>query len=416
MSSDTRAQAVEPPDSGDVPRNHDLDALADKNLLIVSHSYNHFVKGQVDVLADYFSEVYVLVRYNRFADISRYLPVDYAKPFSKDAKINEEDKPDNVTVISTPLLYLPLDLHRRFLGDQHARKVKKLLDDVPVEFDVIHAHLTWTAGYVARVLQRDLGIPFVLTVHENHDLFMDQLESSNDKIDRTWAAADAIVRVNRQDQDTLRRFNDDVFYIPNGFSQDRLRRVPQADAKKKLGIADDTNLLFALGHLKERKGFHHLIDVMPEIIEREGDVVCAIGGHGGMRSELEEQIEELGLENDVRLLGYVSNDDLRYWMSACDAFVLPSYSESFGLVQLEAMACGSPVVSTINGGSEEVVTSEDHGFLVDSPEDHDALSDAVVRALRKDWNRDGIEAHAEQFTWERVCVDIAHLHADVLNL
>ncbi|EFW91169.1 hypothetical protein ZOD2009_15116, partial [Haladaptatus paucihalophilus DX253] len=59
---------------------------------------------------------------------------------------------------------------------------------------------------------------------------------------------------------------------------------------------------------------------------------------------------------------------------------------------------------------------EDHGFLVDSPEDHDALSDAVVRALRKDWNRDGIEAHAEQFTWERVCVDIAHLHADVLNL
>ena len=416
MSSDTPVQTAEPPDSGDVPRNHDLDELADKNLLIVSHSYNHFVKGQVDVLADYFADVYVLVRYNRFADISRYLPVDYAKPFSRDAKINEEEKPDNVTVISTPLLYLPLDIHRRFLGDQHARKVKKLLDDVPVEFDVIHAHLTWTAGYVARVLQRDRGIPFVLTVHENHDLFMDQLQSSNDKIDRTWASADAIVRVNRQDQDTLRRFNDDVFYIPNGFSRDRLRRVPQAEAKAEVGIPDDTHLLFALGHLKERKGFQHLIDVIPEVVEREGDVVCAIGGHGGMRSDLEEKIEELGLEDDVRLLGYVSNDDLKYWMSACDAFVLPSYSESFGLVQLEAMACGSPVVSTINGGSEEVVTSEDYGFLVDSPEDHDALSDAVVRALRKEWDRDGIEAHAEQFTWERVCVDIAHLHADVLNL
>ncbi|WP_435159751.1 glycosyltransferase [Haladaptatus sp. DFWS20] len=416
MSSDTHAQVTKPPDTGDVPRNHDLNALADRNLLIVSHSYNHFVKGQVDVLADYFNEVYVLVRYNRFADISEYLPIDYAKPFSKSAKINGEDKPDNLTVISTPLLYLPIDLHRRYLGDQHARKVKKILADLSVDFDVIHTHLTWTAGYVGTVLGLELGIPSVLTVHENHDLFVEQLESSNEKINRTWKNADAIVRVNRQDQNTLRQFNDEVYYIPNGFSQGRLRRVPQAEAKSELGIGDGTKLLFALGHLKKRKGFQHLVDVMPDIVAEEGDVVCAIGGHGGMRSDLEEKIEELGLEDHVRLLGYVSNDDLKYWMSACDAFVLPSYSESFGLVQLEAMACGSPVVSTINGGSEEVVTSEDHGFLIDSPEDHDALADAVVRALRKEWNRDAIEAHAEQFTWERVCVDIAHLYAGLLDL
>lgn len=415
MSSDTHAQVAEPPDAGDVPRNHDLDALAEKNLLVVSHSYNHFVKGQVDVLADYFEEVYVLVRYNRFADVSEYLPIDYAKPFSRSAKINREEKPDNVTVVSTPLLYLPIDLHRRFLGDQHARKVKKTVADLPVEFDVIHSHLTWTAGYVGSVLGRELGIPFVLTVHENHDLFVDQLESSNEKINRTWERADAIVRVNRQDQATLRRFNDDVYYVPNGFSRDRLSRVPQAEAKDHLGIERDTKLLFSLGHLKERKGFQHLVGVMPEIVEHEGEVVCAIGGHGGMRPELEEQIEELGLGDRVRLLGYVSNEELRYWMSACDAFVLPSYSESFGLVQLEAMACGSPVVSTINGGSEEVVTSDDHGFLVESPEDHAALADAVVRALRKEWNRDAIEAHAEQFTWERVCVDIANLYAHILD-
>ncbi|WP_425556747.1 glycosyltransferase [Haladaptatus pallidirubidus] len=416
MSSDAHSQVAEPPDTGDIPLDHDLEALRDKNLLIVSHSYNHFVKGQVDVLADYFDEVYVLVRYNRFADISEYLPIDYAKPFSKNAKINQEDKPDNLTVISTPLLYLPIDLHRRYLGDQHARKVKKIVADLPIDFDVIHCHLTWTAGYVGSILGRELGIPSVLTVHENHDLFVEQLESSNQKINWTWENADAIVRVNRQDQNTLQQFNDEVYYLPNGFSQDRLRRVPQTKAKAELGISDETQLLFALGHLKKRKGFQHLIDVMPAIVEQEEKVVCAIGGHGGMRSELEEKIEKLGLEDHVRLLGYVSNNSLKYWMSACDAFVLPSYSESFGLVQLEAMACGSPVVSTINGGSEEVVTSEDHGFLIDSPENHDALIDAMIRALRKDWNRDGIEAHAKQFTWERVCVNIAHLYAELLDI
>jgi glycosyltransferase involved in cell wall biosynthesis len=415
MSSDARARTDEPPDMGNVPHDHDLETLAERNLLVVSHSYNHFVKGQVDVLSDYFSEVYVLVRYNRFADVSEYLPIDYAKPFSRSAKINREDKPDNVTVVSTPLLYLPIDLHRRFLGDQHARKVKKILTDLPVEFDVVHSHLTWTAGYVGSVLQQDLGVPFVLTVHENHDLFVEQLESDNEKIDRTWERADALVRVNRQDESTLRRFNDDVYYVPNGFSTGRLERVPQHDAKRELGVDPDTKLLFALGHLKERKGFQHLLAVLPDVVEREGDVVCAIGGHGGMRSELEDQIAELGLTDRVDLLGYVDNDDLKHWMSACDAFVLPSYSESFGLVQLEAMACGSPVVSTVNGGSEEVVTSEEFGYLVDSPEHHDDLADAVVRALRTDWDRDAIEEHAAQFTWERVCVDVAHLYAEVIE-
>ncbi|WP_227357622.1 glycosyltransferase [Haladaptatus salinisoli] len=415
MLENTQAQITKPPDVGNVPHDHDLNTLATKNLLIVSHSYNHFVKGQVDVLAEYFQEVYVFVRYNRFADVSKYLPIDYAKPYSKNAKINQQDKPENVTVVSTPLLYLPVDLHRRFLGDQHARKVKKIITELPIEFDVIHSHLTWTAGYVGSVLRQELGIPFVLTVHENHDLFMKQLESSNDKIDQTWKCADAIIRVNRQDQNKLKQFNEHVYYIPNGFSRDRLRRVPQTKAKEHLGITQETKLLFSLGHLKKRKGFQHLISVMPEIINREDDVICAIGGHGGMRSELEEQINKANLTDHVRLLGYVSNEELHYWMSACDTFVLPSYSESFGLVQLEAMACGSPVVSTINGGSEEVITSEDHGFLVDSPENYDALIDAVVRALQKEWDHDQIEAHAEQFTWERVCVDIAHIYAHVLE-
>lgn len=415
MSSDTRTRTDDPLDFGNVPRDHDLEALSDRNLLIVSHSYNHFVKGQVDVLADYFEEVYVLVRYNRFADISEYLPIDYAKPFSRSAKINRENKPDNVTVVSTPLLYLPLDLHRRFLGDQHARRAKKVLDDLPIEFDLIHCHMTWTAGYVGSVLKHELDIPFLLTVHENRELFVDQLESSNDKIDRTWRDADAIIRVNRRDNAALQQFNDDVYYVPNGFSTDRIRRVPKREARAELGVDPDENLLFALGHLKERKGFHHLIDVLPDVVERAGDVTCAIGGHGGMHGQLEEQIEKLGLEDSVHLLGYVDTDDLKHWLSACDAFVLPSYSESFGLVQLEAMACGSPVVSTYNGGSEEVVTSEEYGFLVDNPEDHADLADAIVRALGEDWDHDAIEAHATQFTWERVCVDVAHLYAEALE-
>lgn len=393
----------------------DLDRLADKRLLVVTHGYTHFVKGQVDVLADYVESVHVLVRYNRFADLASKLPIDAPKPYTSDAKLDTAEKPDNVTVVGTPLLYLPVDAHRRLLGDQHARKVRSVLDDLDVSFDLVHSHLTWTAGYVGSEIQSAYGVPHVLTVHENRDLLESEVESGRRKLRETWASADALVRVNRADLPVLGRFNDSVRYIPNGYPPETFHGLPRAEARRELPVDDDRPLLFALGHLKERKGFQHLIEVLPAVGERVGDVALAIGGHGGMRPTLEARIEELGLEDSVELLGYVPSERLKFWMSACDAFVLPSYSESFGLVQLEAMACGAPVVSTRNGGSEEVVTDGVHGLLVDHPEAHEQLADAVVEAIGREWDREAIRRYAEQFTWENVCREIASLYVRQLD-
>lgn len=393
----------------------DLDFLAEKRLLVVTHGYTHFVKEQVDVLSEYVESVHVLVRYNRLADLASYLPLDYPKPFTSDAKIDRTDTPDNVTVIGTPLYYLPVAAHRRILGDQHARAVRSALADLDVSFDLIHSHLTWTAGYVGSRLQSARGVPHVLTVHENRDLLESEVESERWKLYHTWETADALVRVNRADLPVLGRFNDAVRHVPNGFSPGTFQPVPREEAREVLDLPVDRPFVFALGHLKERKGFHHLIEVMPTVREQVGDVGFAIGGHGGMRSTLEAKMEALDLADDGRLLGYVPRERLKYWMSAADAFVLPSYSESFGLVQLEAMACGTPVVSTVNGGSEEVVVSEEHGLLVDGPEAHGRLADAVVTAIERDWDREAIRRHAEEFTWENVCAELAALYVEQLR-
>ncbi len=76
-------------------------------------------------------------------------------------------------------------------------------------------------------------------------------------------------------------------------------------------------------------------------------------------------------------------------MNACDLFVLPSISESFGVVQIEALACGKPVVATRNGGSEEVITSDDYGLLVD-PANPNELREKIIEAPDKDWDREKI--------------------------
>ncbi|ELZ89473.1 hexosyltransferase, glycosyltransferase [Haloferax elongans ATCC BAA-1513] len=394
----------------------DTDRLADKNLLVVSHGYKHFVKSQVDVLASYFDTITVCVRYNWFADVASRLPIDAGDGFGKDAKIARDNVPDNVHVVETPLLYLPVDIQREhLLGQQHVRKVRKKLEDYPISFDLIHCHMSWTSGYVGARLKDELDIPYLLTVHANRDWFERQLQSDNDRLETAWSAADRLIRVNRRDRSKLDPYNDDVVHVPNGYDTDIFERIPTDEARKRLGLDDDTPVVFALGTLKPRKGFQHLMRAMTRVHDSDPGTRLVIGGQGGMRDELESLASDLGIADQTALLGYVESETLNDWMNAADVFVLPSYSESFGVVQLEAMACGTPVVATKNGGSEEVVTSEAYGLLVDGPESHDELADAVVEALHRQWDADAIESYANEFTWENVCEELADLYVDVLD-
>ncbi|WP_336023440.1 glycosyltransferase [Halobellus salinisoli] len=390
--------------------------LADTDLLVVSHGYKHFVKSQVDVLAEYVNSVTVCVRYNWFADVASRLSIDAGAGFGKDAKIARKNVPDNVEVIEVPLLYLPVDFHRdHLLGQQHARKVEKKLEEHPVSFDLIHCHITWTSGYVGARLKQELDIPYVLTVHANRNWFEQQLESDNDRLKTAWEDADRLIRVNRSDRSKLEAYNDDVVYVPNGYDTDTFERISTAVARERLGIDQESPVVFALGTLKPRKGFQHLMRAMTRVHKSKPNARLVIGGQGGMYGELETLAAELGIEDRTALLGYLESDVLNDWLNATDLFVLPSYSESFGVVQLEAMACGTPVVATENGGSEEVITGDEYGLLVEGPEAHDELAGAIETALDREWDEDAIESYANEYTWETVCEQIADLYVDVLD-
>jgi glycosyltransferase involved in cell wall biosynthesis len=275
--------------------------------------------------------------------------------------------------------------------------------------------MSWTSGYVGARLKEAFEIPYLLTVHANRNWFQQQLDSDNDRLKRAWSDADRLIRVNRRDRSKLEAYNDDVVHIPNGYDTDIFVSVRTSEARERLDVDDDTPVVFTLGTLKPRKGFQHLMRAMTYVRDAEPDTRLVIGGEGGMRGELESLADELEITDQTDLLGYVDSETLNDWMNAADLFVLPSYSESFGVVQLEAMACGTPVVATKNGGSEEVVTSDDYGLLVEGPESHEELADAVVTALHRNWDADAIEAYANEFTWENVCEEIADLYVEVVE-
>jgi len=171
-------------------------------------------------------------------------------------------------------------------------------------------------------------------------------------------------------------------------------------------------VVFSLGHLIERKGFQYLIEAMKDVINQRDDVICFIGGGGPLKNKLEKIINKAGLVEHVKLIGKVPDDKLKYWMNAADLFVLPSLSESFGLVVLEALAVGTPVVATINGGSEEIIVSEDYGLLC-PPKDPECLAEKILIALEKEWDREKIKSYAEQFRWNNIVKNIIAVYTNM---
>jgi glycosyltransferase involved in cell wall biosynthesis len=181
------------------------------------------------------------------------------------------------------------------------------------------------------------------------------------------------------------------------------RPADRCEARARLGLPDDAKVLVSVGAIVERKGFHRVIECLPELRRRWPGlrflIVGGAGPEGDFRRELERQVANLGLEQAVRFLGEIPPGELRWPLSAADAFVLATSNEGWANVLLEAMACGLPVVATDVGGNAEVVCRPDLGEIVPFG-DRGALTQALVRALEHKWSRDAIIGYAEQNAWD----------------
>ena len=322
---------------------------------------------------------------------------------------------DNVTVIYPKFVPLPpLECFRRKLGDYLAWIVNRTIIKRKIHFDLIHAHFTWKNGYIGVKLGNLYKRPTILTVHENRDWLLEEYKSKDENIYWAWKNASAIIRVNRADIPMLRKFNSNVFYIPNGYSPKRLPLIEKDKARSHLGLHLDAKILFSLGALIERKGFQYLIEALYLIAKERDDIICYIGGRGPFKDKLQEQIDNFSLQKNVKLLGFVPEEKLKYWMNAADMFVLPSLSEGNPTVMFEALGVGLPFIGTTVGGIPEIIHSGDYGLLC-PPADPECLAEKILIALEKEWDRRKIRKYAEQFTWENIVKKIVWIYSRLLG-
>jgi glycosyltransferase involved in cell wall biosynthesis len=236
---------------------------------------------------------------------------------------------------------------------------------------LMHAHVGFPAGWIASVLSKERGLPYVLTEHMSPFPVATLLDAQGAVVPplrQAFEGAAATVAVSASLADRLHACGlpcSDV--VPNVVDETRFALSPRSSSSPLV--------LLTLGALTPQKGVDLLLQAFARWQPTVGDVQLHIGGAGPERARLQALATSLGVSARVRWLGALAPDQVPACLAACDAFVLASRHESFGVVLVEALMSGKPVLATRCGGPEGII-DDSNGVLVD------AISvDALVHGL-----------------------------------
>jgi len=291
---------------------------------------------------------------------------------------------------------------------------------------IIHAHgHPYLTSLIAGKLAKYYEKPFVLTQHNtfiDYNNIFNHVEKVNDLTvgKETLKQADKIIVVSNATKEyvlSLGAKPSKVKVLHNGVDLNRFKPLPKVkeEMRKKLGISKDVKVILTVRRIVYKNGVDTLIDAANSAVKKKQKLVFIVVGKGPDMVSIQNQIEQLGLEKNIKLTGFVADQDLHLYYNMADLFVLPSKSgEGLPLVALEAMACGLPVIATNVGGINEIMV-KGFGKLVpaNNPE---ALAKAIVEFADINNENNG-ELRAiveEQYSWDKNVARLIEIYEELI--
>ncbi len=309
-----------------------------------------------------------------------------------------------------------------------------------LRYDLIYSHY-WLSGWVASKLREIWGVPFVQMFHTlghmknriapvNAPALTSDLRVTTENYVARWASR--IIAATPAEQAQLlwlyRADRRKIDIVPPGVNLDRFKLISMNQAKSNLGIPLDTNLLLFVGRIEPLKAVDTILEALSLIRQDNPDLLAnlqfsVIGGRPGHSStgelsRLERLSLSMGLGNIVKFLGAKDQELLPDYYAASVGVIMPSDYEFFGMVALEAMASGTPVIATEVGGLAYLVRHEETGFLVPA-RDSLRLSKYITALLVNPEKRKqmGLTAAglAQRYTWSAIADQLLNIFDDVVK-
>jgi D-inositol-3-phosphate glycosyltransferase len=338
-----------------------------------------------------------------------------------------------------------IPLPKEELAGYVSQFVAGILDFAEVKgfrYDILHSHY-WMSGIAAKQLKETWDVP---VVHMFHTLgaMKQRVARTGEEVEGEYRLtgerqvleiADRIIASTQAEVAQLQwlyqAYDVPVAVIPPGVDLSRFYPIPFDEAKEFVGVPPCDRMLLYVGRVEPLKGIDTLIEAIASIIRqgifKEGSMCLAIIGGDPDASEekmtaemlrLKELCDRYGLGDMVTFLGKRDQDTLPYYYSAAEAVVMPSQYESFGMVALEAMACGTPVVASEVGGLAFLVRDGETGYTVPAS-DPEALAaklkDIIIdKDLRHRMGEQAAE-FAQGYDWHLIADQVVNLYQDVID-
>jgi D-inositol-3-phosphate glycosyltransferase len=325
---------------------------------------------------------------------------------------------------------------------QFVNGIKDFSLEKGIKYDLIHSHY-WLSGLAAETLQTEWDIPFVHMFHTLGEM-KNRIARSPEESEGAYrldgernvlARADRIIAATMAEKAQLEwLYKADakkISIIPPGVDTSHFYPIPADEAKLFIGLPQNERMILFVGRIEPLKGVDTVIHAMSQL--RLSDVseshpvhLAIIGGDPNadpdqMNAEmlrLQQLCHDLCMDRMVIFLGKRGQDTLPYYYSAAEALVMPSHYESFGLVALEAMACGTPVIASQVGGLAFLVQDGATGYSIPD-QDPEALALALKKLLGDSVARDAMgrraAEYAREYSWPVITSQIVKVYEEIVK-
>lgn len=297
--------------------------------------------------------------------------------------------------------------------------------------NLVHCATWLPCGVSSFLLYKFFKKPYLVTAHALEILDAQRSNFRKRIMKYVLINAQKVIAVSNYTKSVIINYfnipNEKVEFIPHGVDHQKFRPTSDySDIDKKHNLEGKKVILTVATLLYPYKGHDRVIKAMPKVLEKVPNAIYLIVGEGPLIKNLEKLVKELNLEEKVIFAGYVAEADLPKYYNACDVFCMPSggdekkgHVEGFGLVYLEANACGKPVIGGRCGGTVDAIVDGETGLLV-NPQDIDEIADALIKLLSdekyaRSLGTNGKRRVEQEFNWRLIAEKTREVYKAVIK-